>query len=91
MTRNTGRAQCAHTVGPCNKLAGRKNGCPATLVLPPGSVEDRLRWLGTWPQLGPSEAIGWLGLSADASWAAVVTAAYARFPDHWAAGVAYHH
>jgi hypothetical protein len=72
-------------------LAGRENGCPATLVLPPGSVEDRLRWIGTWPQLGPAEAIGWLGLPADASWTSVVTAAYARSPDYWAAGVAYHH
>lgn len=71
--------------------AGREQAYPGTVVLPPGAVEDRLRWLGTWPQLGPAEAFAWLGLTSDASWPAVVEASYVRFGDHWVAGVAYHH
>lgn len=70
---------------------GRENARPASLVLPPGVVEDRLRWLDTWPELGSREAFEWLGLAADAAWEEVVQAAYVRFEDHWAAGVAYHH
>ena len=71
--------------------AGRDNAYPGSLVLPPGSVEDRMRWIGTWPELGPEEACAWLGLSSEASWEAVVSAAYARFQqDHWAAGISYH-
>jgi hypothetical protein len=61
------------------------------LVLPPGAVEDSLRWLHEWPKLGPEGAFTWLGLPSEARWAAIITAAYARFKDHWAAGVAYHH
>ena len=60
-------------------------------VLPPGVVTDHSRWLDTWPELGPLRAFGWLGLEADATWGMVVEAAYARFHDHWVAGVAYHH
>ena len=71
--------------------AGQDHAYPATLVLPPGSVEDRLRWLDTWPEQGPVEAFAWLGLAPNVRWPAVVEAAYARFEDHWAAGVAYHH
>lgn len=71
--------------------AGRDNACPGSLVLPPGSVDDRLRWLQEWPKPGPEGALSWLDLSPDAGWASIVTAAYARFEDHWAAGVAYHH
>lgn len=71
--------------------AGREHAFPGSLVLPPGAVEDRWRWLHTWPGLGPEEAFAWLGLPPDANWSSVVTAAYARFEDHWAAGVAYHH
>lgn len=70
--------------------ADRENACPGSLVLPPGAVEDSLRWLDDWPKPGPEGALAWLGLSPEAGWAAVVTAAYARFEDHWAAGVAYH-
>jgi hypothetical protein len=72
-------------------VAGRENAYPGSLVLPPGAVEDNLRWIDTWPELGPAQAVGWLGLSSEASWAAIVSSAYARFADHWAAGVAYHH
>ena len=73
----------------------RENACPSSLVLPPGALEDRLRWLDTWPDLRPQEAFAWLNLSSpggwDGGWDAVVRAVYARFEDHWAAGVAYHH
>jgi hypothetical protein len=71
--------------------AGRENAYPGSLVLPPGAVEDGMRWLHDWPELGPEAAFTWLGLSSAADWAAIVTAAYARFEDCWAAGVAYHH
>jgi len=70
--------------------AGREHAYPGALVLPPGAVEDCSRWLHTWPRLGPAKAFAWLGLPPEASWPAVVGAAYARFEDHWAAGVAYH-
>ena len=69
----------------------RENACPSSLVLPPGALEDRLRWLDTWPDLGPQEAFAWLSLSSQKGWDAIVGAVYARFADHWAAGVAYHH
>ncbi|KAB0676301.1 hypothetical protein F6X38_21600 [Aureimonas leprariae] len=69
---------------------GREHAFPGTLVLPPGAVEDRLRWLHTWPDLGPADAFAWLGLSGDAEWRDAVRAAYGRFADHWAASVAYH-
>ncbi|MGD0103431.1 MAG: hypothetical protein ABSC06_05270 [Rhodopila sp.] len=72
-------------------LEGRTNAYPSTLVLPPGVLEDRLRWLGTWPAMGPQEAFAWLGLAAEAPWEDIVQAAYTRFENHWAAGVAYHH
>jgi hypothetical protein len=62
---------------------------PESLVLPPQAVEDSLRWLHDWPKLGPEGTLTWLGLSSEASWAAIVTRAYVRFEDHWAAGVAY--
>lgn len=70
--------------------AARENVYPGALVLPPGETENRLRWLGTWPEPGPAEAFASLGLPSKAGWPAVVEAAYARFEDHWAAGVAYH-
>jgi len=70
--------------------AGLAHAIPGDVVLPPGSVEDRLRWVRSWPEIGPAETVSWLGLPAGAAWAEVVLAAYKRFPDHWAAGVAYH-
>jgi hypothetical protein len=70
--------------------AGRQNARPGTLVLPPGSVEDRLRWLDTWPTLAPTEAFPHLGLSREAEWPEVLEAAYTRFHDHWVAAIAYH-
>jgi hypothetical protein len=69
----------------------RENACPNSLVLPPGALDDRMRWLDTWPDLRPQEAFAWLNLSSQAGWDAIVRAVYARFEDHWAAAVAYHH
>jgi hypothetical protein len=71
--------------------ADREHASPGALVLPPGSIQEHLRWLDTWPELGPMEAFAWLGLAPDASWQEVVRACYSRFQDHWAAGIAYHH
>jgi hypothetical protein len=70
--------------------AGAAHACPGALVLPPGAAEDPLRWLDTWPRRGPAEAFVQLGLAPDAAWTEVVEAAYARFADHWVAGIAYH-
>lgn len=63
---------------------------PGAVLLPPEAVADRLRWIDSWPEVGPAEALAWLGLPETAPWNRVVAAAYARFSDHWAAGVAYH-
>jgi hypothetical protein len=71
--------------------AGRENATPGALVLPPGSVKEHLRWLDTWPELGPRGAFAELGLVPEASWPEVVEASYALFQDHWVAGIAYHH
>ncbi|WP_046863081.1 hypothetical protein [Microvirga massiliensis] len=71
--------------------AGRTHAFPGAVLLPPGSVEDRRRWLDSWPAIGPPDALSWLGLPPDAGWEEVVIRAYQRFPEHWAAGVAYHH
>jgi hypothetical protein len=71
--------------------AGRPNARPGALVLPSGALDDSLRWLDNFPQPGPADAFVWLGISPDANWQEVVEAAYARFEDHWAAGVAYHY
>lgn len=64
---------------------------PGVLVLPPGFANDELRWIATWPEIGPADALARLGLPAKADWRDVVSAVYARFDDHWAAGVAFHH
>jgi hypothetical protein len=69
-----------------------KRAYPDALVLPPGSVATRLRWLGDWKERADLEEVFiWLGLPPDASWREVVEATYVRFKDHWVAGVAYHH
>lgn len=70
--------------------AGCEHALPGAVLLPPGSVGDELRWVGSWPEIGPSESLRWLGLVEGTEWREVVLASYERFPDHWAAGVAYH-
>lgn len=65
--------------------------CPATIVLPPGCAADALRWVDKWREIRPLAALDWLGLARDAAWEDVAGAAYARFRDHWVAGIAYHH
>jgi hypothetical protein len=70
--------------------SGREQSYPGALILPPGFVEEHLRWLDCWPELRPVEAFSQLGLSRDASWPDVVKASYALFQDHWVAGIAYH-
>jgi hypothetical protein len=70
--------------------AGCGHACPGALVLPPGSVAEPLRWIDTWPEIKPVAALAWLGVPPDANWSDVVEAAYARFADHWVAGIAYH-
>ena len=70
--------------------AGRDHAFPGAVLLPPGAVENDMRWLRSWPEVGPLKTLAWLGLPANAAWRDEVVAAYARFPDHWAAGVAYH-
>nr|WP_294543094.1 hypothetical protein [uncultured Rhodopila sp.] len=70
---------------------GRENAYPPALVLPSGAVEDGLRWLKTWPGMGPRETFAWLGEAPEAAREEIVRAAYARFEDRWAAGVAFHH
>ena len=70
--------------------AGYDSALPGALVLPPESLPDRLRWLRTWPDLDPTDALPALGLPIDTDWPTVVAAVYKRFQDHWAAGIAYH-
>jgi hypothetical protein len=69
---------------------GHDHAFPGAILLPSNAMEDRFRWVRSWPTLEPLETLGWLGLNERASWHEVVVAAYARFPNHWAAGVAYH-
>jgi hypothetical protein len=71
-------------------VSGQKHARPGVIVLPPGSAEDSLRWIKSWPERSPRDALEWLGVAADSDWLAVLEAAYRRFPDHWAAGVAFH-
>jgi hypothetical protein len=70
--------------------AGLGHAFPGAVLLPPGSVEDRLRWLRSWPETDPAETLAFLGPPGTATWKEAVVAAYERFPNHWAAGIAYH-
>lgn len=71
--------------------AGLDHAFPGAVLLPPGAVADPLRWIDSWPHVGPAEALAWLGLPVGTPWNTVVAAAYSRFQAHWAACVAYHH
>lgn len=68
---------------------GRSEGprLPSTVVLPPGSVGEEQRWLSSWPELALSPNVG---EEIGRKWGATVRAAYERYSDHWAAGIAYH-
>ena len=64
---------------------------PTALVLPIGSCADEDRWLDNieWHEIRPGTR-RFLGAPADADYTSLVRAAYVRFADHAAAGVAYH-
>jgi hypothetical protein len=64
---------------------------PTALVLPLGACPDEDRWFDRvgWREIKP-ETREFLCVSADADFAVLVRAAYGRFSDHAAAGVAYH-
>jgi hypothetical protein len=71
--------------------ADRKHAFPASMILPPGAVEDELRWVDSWPKTGHVKTLESLGLAPDASWAVVVERVYELFKDCWVAAIAYHH
>ena len=71
-------------------MAGLDHAVPGAVVLPPGACEDKLRWIETWPTLGPEESLSMLGQETGAEWRDVLRAVYERYADHWAANVAYH-
>jgi hypothetical protein len=64
---------------------------PTTLVLPIDVCTDEDRWFDNieWHDI-PIGTRRFLGAAADADFPALVRAAYDRFPNHAAAGVAYH-
>jgi hypothetical protein len=64
---------------------------PTTLVLPIGCCTDEDRWFDNieWHDI-PGGTRRLLGTMANADFAALVRAAYERFSDHAAAGIAYH-
>lgn len=64
---------------------------PGALVLPPGSLDDSLRWISSWPSVSPPETLASFGLPERAEWNGVIAAVYAHFASHWAAGVSFHH
>jgi len=72
-------------------LADREHAFPESIVLPPGSTEEHLRWLDAFPKPGPIDAFARLGLAPDAKWEELVEQCYLLFRDHWVAGIAYHH
>jgi hypothetical protein len=64
---------------------------PTAVVLPVGSCVDKDRWFDhvEWHDISPGTRT-FLGVAADADFKALVRAAYERFSDYAAAGVAYH-
>jgi hypothetical protein len=64
---------------------------PTAIVLPAGCCADEYRWLENieWHPIS-SGTRAFLGALADADFKTLVGAAYERFSDHAAAGVAYH-
>ena len=47
--------------------AGLDHAIPSAILLPPGSVDDRLRWLRSWPEIDPIGTLSLLGLSGAVS------------------------
>ena len=70
---------------------GRPRGLPTAVVLPAGCCADEDRWFDRveWHEI-KSGTRDVLDVSAHADFDALVGAAYERFSDHAAAGVAYH-
>jgi hypothetical protein len=68
-----------------------KRAVPCALVLPSGACADESRWLDEvpWHEIGPGTR-RFLGAPPDADFPSLVRAAYDRFADFAAAGVAYH-
>jgi hypothetical protein len=66
-------------------------GLPTAVVLPLGACADENRWFDRvgWHKIRPGTRER-LGAAEDTDFAALLGAAYAKFPDHAAAGVAYH-
>ena len=64
---------------------------PTAVVLPAGCCPDPYRWFDAveWHEISPGTR-AFLGAASDAKFDALVRAAYERFSDHAAAGVAYH-
>ena len=60
-------------------------------MLPAGCCPDPYRWFDAveWHEISPGTR-AFLGAASDAKFDALVRAAYERFSDHAAAGVAYH-
>ena len=79
-----------------NPRGGMMESRPGALVLPPGSVGDELRWVSHHPIVKPAQesaalaALRALGLEAGADWPRTIEFIYERFPNNWAAGVAFH-
>lgn len=64
---------------------------PSAVVLPLGSCADEVRWFDNieWHDIGPRTR-QFLGVQCGADYHCLVRAAYDRFADHVAAGVAFH-
>jgi len=71
--------------------ADRARRRPTAIVLPIGSCADQDRWFDhvEWHDISPGTR-AFLGAPADADFKALARAAYERFSDYAAAGVAYH-
>lgn len=70
--------------------AGHDHAVPGAIVLPASSFADGARWLEAPPREVSSAIRSSFGLATDATWRQAVEAVYARFHDHWAAGIAFH-
>lgn len=71
--------------------SNERRAIPCALVLPTGSCAEEDRWLDEieWHEIRPGTR-RFLDALPDADFATLVRAAYGRFADHAAAGIAYH-